>query len=76
MSADRHSATGTLLALDFGLRRIGVASGSTITQTASPLQTIAAQDGEPDWTALDALIREWLPAILVAGLPYYNDGSE
>ena len=76
MSADRDTPTGTLLALDFGLRRIGVASGSTITQTASPLQTIDAVDGEPDWAALDALIAEWQPALLVAGLPYNTDGSE
>lgn len=76
MSTDRHTSTGTLLALDFGLRRIGIASGSTITQTASPLQTIDAADGEPDWIALDSLLEEWKPAILIVGLPYNTDGSE
>lgn len=65
-----------MLALDFGLRRIGVASGSTITQTASPLRTVEARDGEPDWAVLDAIVREWRPAALIAGLPYNTDGSE
>jgi len=71
-----HTATGTLLALDFGLRRIGLATASTLTGTATPLQTISAHDGEPDWDALDAIVTDWRPAALVAGMPFNTDGSE
>ncbi len=65
-----------ILALDFGLRRIGVATANRISGTASALTTVAARDGEPDWAILDELVAEWEPDILVLGLPYNSDGSD
>ncbi|MGB9429621.1 MAG: Holliday junction resolvase RuvX [Gammaproteobacteria bacterium] len=64
------------LAFDFGLRRIGVAAGQSITGSAAPVEVVSAQDGTPDWAALDRLIKEWSPDRLVVGLPYTMDGSE
>ncbi len=64
------------LAFDFGLRRIGVAAGQSITGSAAPVCVIDARDGAPDWAALDRLIKEWAPNRLVVGLPYTMDGSE
>ncbi|HVC38056.1 MAG TPA: Holliday junction resolvase RuvX [Gammaproteobacteria bacterium] len=64
------------LGFDFGLRRIGVAVGQSITGSATPLALINALDGVPDWPALDRLIQEWRPDLLVVGLPYTMDGSE
>jgi putative Holliday junction resolvase len=65
-----------VLAFDFGLRRIGVACGDTVSRNASQARTIARRShGEP-WEAVDALIREWGPAVLVVGLPYNVDDSE
>lgn len=64
------------LGLDFGLRRIGIAVGQTLTRTASPLGRINARDGEPDWPALDAIIKEWQPSGLVVGLPLNMDNTE
>ncbi|MCG5512285.1 Holliday junction resolvase RuvX [Ectothiorhodospira shaposhnikovii] len=66
----------TVLALDYGERRIGVAVGNGITRTSTPLETLTAGNGIPDWQRLDALIREWRPALLVVGLPGTPDGSE
>lgn len=66
---------GTVLAFDYGLRRIGAAVGQAFTATASPLQAISARDGKPDWTAIEALLEEWRPRALVIGLPYNLDGS-
>jgi putative Holliday junction resolvase len=66
----------SLIALDYGLRRIGVATGTCPTATATPLTTISAIQGEPDWVALDKIINEWQPDLLVLGLPYNQDGSE
>ncbi|HWP95115.1 MAG TPA: Holliday junction resolvase RuvX [Gammaproteobacteria bacterium] len=63
------------LAFDFGLKRIGVAVGQRLTGTASPLTTLSAQGGEPDWKAVARLVAEWRPAALVVGLPYNVDGS-
>jgi len=67
---------GSLLALDFGLRRIGLATASPLTGIASPLTTLNAVDGQPDWRELDGLVDEWQPDLLVVGLPYNADGSE
>ncbi len=65
----------TLLGLDFGLKHIGVAVGQTITRSATPMTTVGAADGRPDWTALDALIREWQPERLIIGLPLNMEGK-
>ncbi len=76
MGASPATPPGTLLALDFGLRRIGVATGTPLTGTATALTTVAASDGEPDWATLDAVMAEWQPDLLVVGLPFSADGSE
>ena len=62
-------SSGIVLAFDFGLRRIGVAAGNNVTQSATALQTLSATDGQPTWTEVDRLIAEWLPAVLVVGQP-------
>src|SRR5699024_5262439 len=67
---------GVILAFDFGTRQIGVASGQTITATASPLAQLPARDGMPDWEHVEALIREWQPAVILVGLPLNMDGTE
>ena len=66
----------TLLAFDFGMRKIGVAVGQSVTKTAEPLTPLKAQDGIPEWDQIDALIKEWQVAALVVGLPLNMDGSE
>jgi putative Holliday junction resolvase len=70
-----YSATETILAFDFGLRRIGVAVGQTITGSASPLRVVVNSDRGPDFDSITALIDEWRPARLVVGLPLHADGS-
>lgn len=70
------AASGYVIAFDFGMRHIGVAVGQSVTATATPLTTLRARDGVPDWTALTALIREWRPRRLLVGLPLNMDGSE
>ena len=66
---------GYILAFDFGLRRIGVAVGQATTRTASNLETV--QNGrEPDWVAVDRLVREWRPELLLVGLPLDPEGDE
>jgi len=66
----------TVLSFDFGLRRIGVAVGNTLTATAEALATIAADDGLPDWRAVDRLVADWRPAAIVAGVPYNMAGRD
>lgn len=64
------------LGFDFGTSRIGVAFGQSITGSASPVATIPARDGIPDWAALDALVATWSPDVFVVGQPYNMDDSE
>jgi putative Holliday junction resolvase len=65
-----------VLAFDFGLKRIGVACGDTVSRTASPLQAVPAGSAGPRWEAIDAMLRDWQPDMAVVGLPYNVDGSE
>lgn len=65
----------TILAFDFGLRRIGIAVGQSVTGSASPLGTIANSESGVDRDAIAALIREWRPTLLVVGMPMHADGS-
>jgi len=69
------SAPETILAFDFGMRRIGVAVGQTITGSASPLGVIANGDDGPDFSAISDLVDEWQPSRLIVGLPLHADGS-
>ncbi len=65
----------TILAFDFGLRRIGVAVGQDVTGSASPLGIVANRESGVDHDAIAALIREWRPTALVVGMPTHADGS-
>jgi len=66
----------TLLCFDYGEKRIGVAVGQTLTGTATPLATLPAREGAPDWARVAALVAEWSPDALVVGLPLNMDGTE
>lgn len=66
----------TILAFDFGLRRIGVAVGQDVTGSASPLGVVANRPDGVDHDAIAALIREWQPTGIVVGMPSHTDGSE
>ena len=75
MTRDRNGPPATVLAFDFGTRRIGVAVGNTVTGTARALTTIAAADGEARMTAIGDLIAQWQPQMLVVGVPVHADGA-
>jgi len=64
----------TFLAFDFGLKRTGVASGNSLTRTASPQATIAAE-GVARFALIQARIQEWQPDALVVGIPFHPDGA-
>ena len=65
----------TALGFDFGQTRIGVAIGQSISRTASPLATLTARAGQPDWTEIQRLISEWRPDLLIVGRPTTADGA-
>lgn len=65
----------TVLAFDFGTRRIGIAVGNTITRTAAPLTTVESADDGARMAAIATLIGDWSPAQLVVGIPLHADGA-
>jgi putative Holliday junction resolvase len=69
-------AAGTVLAFDFGTRRIGVASGELSVGVAHPLTTLSVGDRERRFEAIAGLLRTWRPVWLVVGLPTHVDGTE
>ena len=64
----------SFLAFDFGTKRVGVATGNTLTGSAQPLKTVAAA-GAARFEAIGRLIKEWQPAALVVGVPFHPDGA-
>jgi putative Holliday junction resolvase len=67
--------TGTVMAFDFGEKRIGVATGETMLKTAHALTTIDAEQNEVKFKQIGFLIAEWQPSILVVGLPTHMNGE-
>ena len=65
----------SLIAFDFGTRRVGVASGNSVTRQATPMKTVAAE-GEQRFAEIARLIAQWQPDELVVGVPYHPDGAE
>ncbi len=66
----------TILAFDFGLRRIGVAVGQQVTDSANPLGVVMNGSNGADWIHIETLVSEWRPARLIVGIPLHTDGSE
>lgn len=65
-----------LLGFDFGMKRIGVAVGQTVTKTARPLETLKAKQGLPQWDRINKLVQKWQPDAFIVGIPLNMDGTE
>jgi putative Holliday junction resolvase len=65
----------TVIAFDFGLRRIGVAAGDTLTRSAAPRPAVSVSANGPDWSAIGRELQALTPKLLVLGAPYNVDGS-
>ncbi len=71
----RRIKSGTVLAFDFGLQRIGVAVGEAEPGSAHPLPPLSAHTQPGRFTAIERLVKEWQPALLVVGRPLGEDGA-
>jgi len=72
----KKSVELTVMAFDFGARRIGVAVGNTLTRLGQPINTIAESSSDAVFKAIEGLLKEWQPNRLVVGLPCHPDGTE
>jgi len=68
------AAARSLLAFDFGTKRVGVASGSRLTGQGTPLATLT-ESGPARFDAIARLLKEWRPDALVVGVPFHPDGA-
>ncbi len=66
----------TILAFDFGMRRIGLAVGQDVTGSASPLGVVKNSEAGVDHHEIAKHIKIWRPARLIVGLPVSENGSE
>jgi putative Holliday junction resolvase len=65
----------TVIAFDFGMKRIGVAVGELRLGSARALQTIVAENNDARFAAISKLVAEWRPARLIVGQPFNEDGT-
>jgi putative Holliday junction resolvase len=70
-----RASAQVILAFDFGLRRIGIASGDTVSRRAAPHSVVAVPAAGIDWTPIDSAIESFRPDLLVVGSPQNADGS-
>ena len=68
--------SGMVLGFDFGLARIGVAVGSLEAHTANGLDLVPNRRGLVDWKAVDRLVADWHPSVLVVGEPKAQTGND
>jgi putative Holliday junction resolvase len=75
-ASSRDPIRGTVLAFDFGEKRVGVAVGELELELAHPLATITAASDKERLAAVERLVKEWSPVLFVVGLPMHLDGSD
>ena len=71
----QRPAERSFLAFDYGLKRVGVASGNTVFRRAQPLRTLTSE-GQARFEEIARLVHEWQPQALVVGVPFHPDGAE
>ena len=72
------SITGpiTVMAFDYGTRRVGVAVGNSVSNSGQALKMIAAPNSDAMFGEIEDLLKEWQPDRLIVGVPVYPDGTE
>lgn len=75
MSVTPDTGSITVLAFDFGARRIGVAVGNTLTGSARPLAVLEAPVAPTRLADAAALVGEWQPGRVIVGIPVHADGT-
>jgi putative holliday junction resolvase len=66
----------TVMAFDYGTRRVGVAVGNTELRVSQALKTIAAASTDKLFQEIDHILTEWQPGQIVVGIPTHPDGAE
>lgn len=73
---DIKDAPTLILALDYGVKKMGMALGNSLTKDARPFDILAMNNGQPDWDNLLGIIESWQVGLIVVGLPLNMDGTD
>lgn len=73
---DSTNPTKLILALDYGVKKMGMALGNTLTKNARAFDILAMNNGQPDWDNLIGIIEKWRIQQVIVGLPLNIDGSD
>ena len=66
----------SLLAIDYGTCKAGLAVGHRLTGSAQPLEPIRYRQPEALLDGLANVVRQWRPGHIIIGLPLAADGAE
>ncbi|WP_231968402.1 Holliday junction resolvase RuvX [Polynucleobacter necessarius] len=66
----------TVIAFDYGTKRVGVAVGNSVTKIGQALKAIVAPSSDALFREIQGLVKEWQPNVLVVGRPVHPDGGE
>ena len=65
-----------ILAIDFGLKKVGLAIGNTLTKTSMPISTIFYKSKQELFNLLEKHVVEWKPELIIIGNPLNMDQTE
>ena len=65
-----------ILAIDFGLKKVGLAIGNTLTKTSMPISTIFYKSKQELFNLLEKHVIEWKPEFIIIGNPLNMDQTE
>ena len=65
-----------ILAIDFGLKKVGLAIGNTLTKTSMPISTIFYKSKQELFNLLEKHVIEWKPECIIIGNPLNMDQTE
>lgn len=65
-----------IIAFDFGTQKMGMAVGSSLIESATPLALFPMKDGIPNWDELLKIVKQHQPSLFLVGLPLNMDDSE
>ncbi len=75
-NTDRQN-NGYVVAIDFGLKYLGIAASTRLIPRPFGITTLLAQSGKlKDWSKLEEILIEYKPHTILVGLPLNMDGSE
>ncbi|AYO55849.1 Holliday junction resolvase RuvX [Acinetobacter sp. WCHAc060033] len=75
-ASSQNTPPKLIMAFDFGTQKMGMAVGSSLIESATPLALFPMKDGIPNWDELLKIVKQHQPNLFLVGLPLNMDDSE